>query len=89
MSTGGSGGGAGGGARPPPRIDGMVSLKASIRLESTATRQTKWRPAITAFGYLTFHIYTHSYMFCKYIYLLVAGRQSHISNHARGFASGL
>ncbi|XP_034097901.1 serine/arginine-rich splicing factor 2 [Drosophila sulfurigaster albostrigata] len=27
MSTGGSGGGAGGGARPPPRIDGMVSLK--------------------------------------------------------------
>jgi len=31
MSTGGSGGGAGGGARPPPRIDGMVSLKASIK----------------------------------------------------------
>ncbi|XP_064537269.1 serine/arginine-rich splicing factor 2 [Drosophila montana] len=27
MSTGGTGGGAGGGARPPPRIDGMVSLK--------------------------------------------------------------
>ncbi|XP_023159660.1 serine/arginine-rich splicing factor 2 [Drosophila hydei] len=27
MSTGGTGGGVGGGARPPPRIDGMVSLK--------------------------------------------------------------
>ncbi|KAH8233935.1 hypothetical protein KR032_004172 [Drosophila birchii] len=31
MSNGGSGGGLGG-ARPPPRIDGMVSLKASLKI---------------------------------------------------------
>lgn len=41
MSTGGNGAGAGGGARPPPRIDGMVSLKASTILESTATQSDK------------------------------------------------
>lgn len=41
MSTGGNGAGAGGGARPPPRIDGMVSLKASTILESTATQTDK------------------------------------------------
>lgn len=37
MSAGSNGAGAGGAARPPPRIDGMVSLKASTILESTAT----------------------------------------------------
>ncbi|KAH8403155.1 hypothetical protein KR222_006206 [Zaprionus bogoriensis] len=45
MSTGGSGGGVGGGARPPPRIDGMVSLKASpiFRKYSNAVDNLSYR----------------------------------------------
>jgi len=43
MSNGGGAGGLGA-ARPPPRIDGMVSLKASTN-EKLGKTLTKWRPA--------------------------------------------